>query len=390
MSLVITDEQRVTLRKYAHDYVSWLNTEKGKENVAEHREHEQYFKEKLSPQNIDKMTEDEFREVYKELWASSIWSNKDWYITNKLMTPNGLDKIKTELKKLLYGADDIETRYDEFRDNISGFGAATISEILHMVYPEKYCLWNDKPKTVLPFLGLNILPEKFFKYQLNDGSEYLQCVQALDGIKNELTQFGIKDFIDLDIFFWHIFDVIPSVKPVPVKRKVEQAIITTVPSKISIDSHEGAEFYLLELGKVLGYLPYTVDQSKIFQGKRLGDVALLQQIPPFAGERDMSTVREIDVIWFNEEQNPEYCFEVEHTTDIVHGLDRLIQLQHLYVKFVIIAPEEKRSKYEGLLQRVQYRKIHDRFRFISYEELASLYGSAAPFHQLKMKLLGED
>jgi len=30
----------------------------------------------------------------------------------------------------------------------------------------------------------------------------------------------------------------------------------------------------------------------------LGDVAVLRNTQPFAGERDMNTVREIDVIWF--------------------------------------------------------------------------------------------
>jgi|SRR5438094_2248019 len=104
----------------------------------------------------------------------------------------------------------------------------------------------------------------------------------------------------------------------------------------------------------------------------------------------MRSAREIDVIWFNEEENPKYCFEVEHTTDIVHGLDRMIQLQHLYAKIVIVAPEERRTKYESLLDRVQYRRNRDRIRFISYDELANLFESAVPFHQLKTKLLGED
>ncbi|MDP9288971.1 MAG: hypothetical protein M3P08_12340 [Thermoproteota archaeon] len=59
------------------------------------------------------------------------------------------------------------------------------------------------------------------------------------------------------------------------------------------------------------------------------DVALLKQIPAFAGERDLISAREIDVIWFGDDENPKLCFEVEHTTDIVHGLNRLAQLQHL-------------------------------------------------------------
>ncbi len=388
--LVLTPEQKQRIREYAKGYPDWLITEKGKQNLAEHREHEQYLKKRLSSENIDKMSESEFREIYKTIWASAIWSNKDWYISNKLLAPNGLDKIKLHLKTLLYGQGDIENRYDEFVGNIKGFGTSSISEILHMVFPEKYCLWNDKPKTVLPFLGLNILPDNFFKYQLNNGNEYMQCVKALEVVKEELADFGVKDFIDLDIYFWHIFeDSILAENPTVVKRSVGDKMVAPIQQKIKIDSHEGAEYYLLELGKVLGYSPYTVDQSASFVGNKLGEVALLKQIPPFAAERDMKTVKEIDVIWFNEEENPKYCFEVEHTTDIVHGLDRLIQLQHLYVTFVIVASEEKRAKYESLLDRVQYRRIRNRFRFISYEELASLFESAVPFNQLKTKLLGE-
>lgn len=390
--LVLTPEQRENLKKYGHDYVTWLNTNNGRENIRDHREHERYFREKLSPENIRGVTESQFREVYKTLWASRLWSDKDWYVTNKLIAPNGLEKIKTYLHKLLYGKEDIATRYDEFIRNVKGFGTASLSELLHMVYPDRYCLWNEVPKTVLPFLGLDeILPKKFFNSQLSNGSEYIQCVQALEGVKKELTEFGVKDFIDLDIYFWHLSqDIIPrEARATPQKVKPEKGEAVTAPARIKIDSHEAVEYYLLELGRVLGYLPYTVDQSKTFQGKRLGDVALLRQIPPFAGERDMKTVKEIDVLWFNEDQNPEYSFEVEHTTDIVHGLDRQIQLQHLYVKFVIVAPEEKREKYESLLDRVQYRRIRDRFRFISYDELADLYARAVAYHQLRVKLLGE-
>lgn len=160
--------------------------------------------------------------------------------------------------------------------------------------------------------------------------------------------------------------------------------------KITIDSHEAAEYYLLELGKMLGFLPYTVDQSKTFSSKTLGDVAVVQSIPSFAGEAIMNTVKEIDVIWFDEDENPRMCFEVEHTTDIVHGLDRLIQLQHTYAKFFIVAPEEKRLKFEDLTtHRYPYRRMRDRFKFISYNELAQFYENTVPFYESKTRLFGE-
>lgn len=70
---------------------------------------------------------------------SGFWGNKDWYFDNRLIAPNGLDKIKTELGKLLYGTTDFRTRYDEFRSNVKGFGPSSLTEILHFIFPDKYC-----------------------------------------------------------------------------------------------------------------------------------------------------------------------------------------------------------------------------------------------------------
>jgi hypothetical protein len=75
------------------------------------------------------------------------------------------------------------------------------------------------------------------------------------------------------------------------------------------------------------YFPYTADQTKTFNGQRLADVALLKQIPAFAGERELNSAREIDVIWFGDDDNPKLCFEA----DIVHGLNRLAQLQNTHL-----------------------------------------------------------
>lgn len=187
-----------------------------------------------------------------------------------------------------------------------------------------------------------------------------------------------------DVFLWYVYINVARKEP---EREAKTKL--PVPSVV-IDSHEGAEFYLLELGKMLGYYPYTVDQSKEFGNRKLGEVAVLREIPPFTGERDMNAVKEIDVIWFGDDENPKLCFEVEHSTDIVHGLDRLVQLQHLYAKFFIVAPEEKRSKSDDLVTtRYPYRKFRERFRFISYGELARFFEVTAPFHEYKKELLGE-
>jgi hypothetical protein len=120
------------------------------------------------------MTEDEFVEIWKKSWASKFWGNKDWYIENRLIGPNGVEKIRQEPDVLLYGSEDFVKRYDTFRENDAGFGVAIISELLNMIFPDKYCLWNDKPKAVLTFLGLNALPGSLYKHNTATGQEYLQ------------------------------------------------------------------------------------------------------------------------------------------------------------------------------------------------------------------------
>ena len=378
----LNQEQKELLSKFIQSYKGWLETEDGIQNLEEHREHNAFFSKKLSAEHIDQIDEAAFREIYKKLWASNIWSNKDWYIDNKLLKPNGLPKIKQELKKLLYDEEDISTRFNNF-SQVKGFGPSSISEILHFVFPDKYCLWNDKPKTVLPFLKIDLLPERFFKYNLQSGKEYSQCIIVLELLKNELLNYGFSnpDFIDLDCVLWHIFNQIPDFKE-PNGKGVKEP-----PKAKHISSHEEVEYYLLKLGELLGYLTYTADSSKTFNGTKLANYAILKDIPDFAGQRDKNSAREIDVIWFDEGENPRFCLEVEHTTDITKGLHRLLQLEHFHVTFVIVASEDKRTKYEIEMNKFPYRKLRERYRFISYGELFELYEGTLGYKKLRDKLL---
>ena len=207
----LSNEEITILKKYGEKFKKWLKTENGKKEKQDHQDHTNYFKLKLSSENLSKLKKSDLVELYKNLWVSSFWENKDWYI-NQIIEKNGFDNVKNELYQLLYGTESFEKRYDSFREKIKGFGISAISEILNMVYPENYCLWNDKSKTVLEFLNLKQnIPERLFKYNLLTGGEYSQCIDYLNGIKNELYSFDVKDFVDLDLFFWYIHkNIIPQ------------------------------------------------------------------------------------------------------------------------------------------------------------------------------------
>lgn len=380
----LTQKQKDAFLERIKAYKQWLKTSEGQENLEEHKKHSKFFKEKLSKKNIEKLDENSFGEIYKKLWASNIWSNKEWYIQNKLIRPNGLSIIKKELKELLYGDDRIDVRYDKFRENVKGFGPSSISEILHFVFPEKYCLWNDKPKTVLPYLNVDILPKRFFKYNLTSGEDYLNAINVLSVLKDLLEQNGLKnpDFIDLDCVFWHTFNNIEikvrKEEPKPAKEK----------PIINIKSHEAAEYYLLKLGEILNYSTYTADRSKKYNEILLGEIAHLQNIPDFAGERDKTSARLVDVIWFNESENPEFCFEIEHTTDITKGLTRLMNLSQFRTALIVVSSDDMRKKFHTEITKNIFRKHKDRFRFVSYKEMVELYEAATKYYNLKNKLLG--
>jgi hypothetical protein len=149
-SMTLTIEQRESLTKQAVRFNNWLNTEKGRNTITVHREHEKYFKDRLSSENIAKMTENEFSEVYKKLWASNMWRNKDWYIKNKLIYPNGLEKIKEELENLLYSNEELVWKFNNFRKNITGFHRLA-----------KYCIFYFQRSSVY---GMKNLKRSFLSF----------------------------------------------------------------------------------------------------------------------------------------------------------------------------------------------------------------------------------
>ena len=57
---------------------------------------------------------------------------------------NGVKKIREGLNVLRHGSEDFVNRYDKFKDVI-GFGVAIISELLNIMFPDRFCVGNDKP-----------------------------------------------------------------------------------------------------------------------------------------------------------------------------------------------------------------------------------------------------
>lgn len=108
----MSPEQAQTLKRH-EEFKIWINTEEGRLETQEHIKHVHYFKEKLSHQNLNKMTEG-FMEVWKKSYASNFWSNKDWYIKHRLIGANAIEKIREGLDLMLYGSENFVTRSISF------------------------------------------------------------------------------------------------------------------------------------------------------------------------------------------------------------------------------------------------------------------------------------
>jgi len=375
------------IRSLIKDFQEFMKSEEGKRWKSERVEREKLYQKLLSISHIDDLTRDEFSLIIKSLWASNLWSNKDWLVRKIMEDNGGLENIRNALRELLYGSGSIRDKYDSFTRKIKRIGPSMLTEILSFTDPQKYCIWNEKPKAVLPFLGMDkFLPSRVFKYQIK-GKEYEECIEVLSKVKESLkTVFPEPNFIDVDFFLAFIFyKVLPKIhgEEKGVEKKIK-------PQTITINTHEGAQQALIELGNILGFDTYVSpeDRNKIVGEKRLGELTTLKELPPFTYPRLLDTVKHIDVIWFKEEF-PVFCFEVEESTDVTKGLLRLYQIRQLNMKPVIVGPESKRNKFLIEIEKDPFYHIKKRYRFISYDELSRLLELAREFLDLKSKLLGD-
>lgn len=382
------DSQNTKLKSLIEEFKNFIGTEEGKEWKMERIEKEKLYKKLLDISHIDNLTKEEFSEIIKSLWASNLWTNKEWLVQKILEDNGGVENIRKAFKELLYGQGSIKDRYDSFIRKIKRIGPSMLTEILSFADPKKYCIWNEKPKAALPFLKMEkFLPDRVFKYQIN-GKEYEKCIEVLSKIRDSLQVAIPKpDFIDVDFFLAFVFyEVLPKVQEEKEEVKKEEV----KPQKIIINTHEGAQQALVKLGNILGFDTYIPpeDRNKTIEGKRLGELATLKDIPQFTHPRLLDTVKHIDVIWFKEEF-PVFCFEVEESTDVTKGLLRLYQIKQLDIKPIIVGPENRKSKFLIEIEKDPFYKIKGKYQFISYNELSRLLEVAEEFSNLKSKLLGD-
>lgn len=391
-----------TIKDYIKQYLIWRE-EHGEEELTERKERVNWYKEKMgSPEKIQNFTEKDLHDLMEKLWALGFWKNKA-YKVDKLIKDNGLEKIKEGLIDLLYSDASIETRWDNFRKSIKGFGPSSLSEILTLVFPDKYGIMNTKPLTVLPHLGFLTEKEtKNISCGYTSGRDYKRFMEALQRVREELKNNGLPeaDFINVDFFIWYLFEYVFELRFKRDKKTIIELALGTQEiskSEISVASekvgeildHSEAEFILLKLGQILGYDTYSPDRSKKAYNQKLENLISLNEIPQFTTPSLLETIKNIDVIWF-EDEFPVCCFEVEHTTDVTKGLLRLCQTSQLNTKLFVIAPADVLKKFETEMNKIPFRKMKSHYIFRSYEDLMNFYHLAEEYTNSKNKFFNEE
>ncbi|KPK89400.1 hypothetical protein AMJ80_09840 [bacterium SM23_31] len=172
-----------------------------------------------------------------------------------------------------------------------------------------------------------------------------------------------------------------------VYKLLEEVTIKAEPQEFTEEpeiDHGIAQGMLVTIGKIYGYETYAPphDQTiRNFQGKPLSDFVSLSNCTDIFRGPNLAKIREIDALWFDEDDYglfPVYAFEVEETTRVKSGLDRLLKIpERFHARFFIIGPSIKeKDLFDQYINQTPFRKFRDRFMFRLYKELEELYNSA--------------
>ncbi len=105
---------------------------------------------------------------------------------------------------------------------------------------------------------------------------------------------------------------------------------------------------------------------------------------PRLNDDERRTMARIDVIWFAEragELRPCFAFEVENSTEVVTGLQRLSVIPELFQTrlFIVGESDSKKKKYEEFVSSPAYRVRAEHFSFRYFEQVRGLYASAESY-----------
>jgi hypothetical protein len=161
---------------------------------------------------------------------------------------------------------------------------------------------------------------------------------------------------------------------------------------------------LLYIGRVNNYETFAPadDRSKRqFAGETLERLVTVRDLTshPRLAEDEIRAIERIDVLWLREMEGdliPRFAFEVENSTKVLTGLNRLNTIPRWFPTRLIIVGEDDRQKrrYDSYLRDKTFKPYASRFQFKYFEDIRSLFKTSATFdkartiHEAEMKASG--
>lgn len=220
-------------------------------------------------------------------------------------------------------------------------GIATLGDLYHEVFKIEDCKWNTKT----PFASIR------------------RIVQTTPGIyKIKPGLYGLEKY----------------------KRQNEErgAVVETEKNQDSAAvanfNHSYYQGILLLIGDMHHLSTYLPNQDKnklYYDGRRLGELSTLPNVPPFSYPRFVDRCKTIDVIWFNERKMPYSLFEVEHSTDIQNSLLKFYDLQDFNTRMTIVADKRREQEFNAKISYGAFKDLKEAHRvtFLTYDNLIDQY-----------------
>lgn len=291
---------------------------------------------------IIKATEEDLVNMLSGMWAILMWGNREKHIL-KIISENGLDRLRKKLANLLYGDGPLETRWDDFRSNVKGMGPAIMSELLCKTYPDQYILWNIKAANAYKALDLEVP-----NYHSLDGASYVKVSRQgknLIDIAKRSGYFGVEDFLSLDYFFWkelqNVEDTVDTNSPPSKESKKQKEFV-----------HNEVRDLIMEIGEILGF------SAKV-------------EVPIAAGAK-------VDAIWEASIGNMGrviYVFEVQTSGSIDSLVLNLMKAKNNKAVQGIVAVTDE-NQIEKIKKEISnLPQIRDEVKFWNYKDVIATYNS---------------
>jgi len=169
------------------------------------------------------------------------------------------------------------------------------------------------------------------------------------------------------------------------------AAIGAPTTKEITDEIQGKLLYIGRANNFETYAPADDQTKRVFDGKSLRELVTLQSgldDVPRLNDEEKKIIKLIDVLWFREERGeliPQCAFEVEHSTDVLTGLQRLDTIHPLWQTqlFIVGRDEPKKARFDALMKSPTWKNQAQRFDFRFFNDVSTVFDYSSAYQQAR-------